>query len=69
MRALARQLVKVIPFGGWAASSAIAFTGTLVMGRATIIYFERGKRQPDEDDVEKIKQQAEEDARRYQREQ
>lgn len=45
LRALARQVLKLVPVGGWAASGAIGYAGTLAMGRATILYFERGKRE------------------------
>ncbi len=45
LRALARQVVKLVPVGGWAASAAIGYAGTLAMGRATILYFERGKKE------------------------
>jgi uncharacterized protein (DUF697 family) len=69
LRALSRQVVKLIPFGGWAASAAIGYSGTLVMGRATILYFERGKRTPSDEEMDRLKQQAEEEARRYREEQ
>jgi uncharacterized protein (DUF697 family) len=65
LRALSRQLVKFIPFGGWAAAAAIAYSGTLAMGRASILYFERGKEMPGEEEMERIRAQAEEEARRY----
>ena len=42
LRALARQVVKLLPIGGWAASGAIGYAGTLAMGRAAMLYFERG---------------------------
>jgi uncharacterized protein (DUF697 family) len=43
-RALSRQAVKLVPVAGWAASSVIGYAGTLAMGRAAILYFERGKK-------------------------
>jgi uncharacterized protein (DUF697 family) len=33
LRALARQVVKLIPLGGWAAAAAIGYAGTVAMGR------------------------------------
>ena len=42
LRALSRQAVKLVPVGGWAASAAIAYAGTVAMGRSSILYFERG---------------------------
>jgi len=41
-RALGRQVVKIVPFGGWAVSGAIGYAGTLAIGRAAVLYFERG---------------------------
>ena len=34
LRALSRQAVKLVPVGGWAASAAIAYAGTVAMGRS-----------------------------------
>ena len=45
-RTLARQLSKLVPVGGWAAAGVVGYTGTLAMGRAAILYFERGKKEP-----------------------
>jgi uncharacterized protein (DUF697 family) len=45
LRALSRQVVKLVPMGGWAASAVIAYAGTVTMGRAGILYFERGKQE------------------------
>jgi uncharacterized protein (DUF697 family) len=41
-RAIARELLDVVPVAGWAAQSAIAYTGTRALGRAAVEYFERG---------------------------
>ena len=43
LRTLSRQVLKLVPIGGWAASGAVAYAGTLAMGRAAVLYFERGK--------------------------
>jgi uncharacterized protein (DUF697 family) len=45
LRALSRQVVKLVPVAGWAASGVIGYAGTLAMGRATILYFERGHKE------------------------
>lgn len=39
-----QQLIKVIPFVGWAASSALAAGGTWTIGRIAVEYFERGRK-------------------------
>lgn len=39
-RAVARQLVAVVPGLGWAIKAAIGYTGTIAMGRAAVEYFE-----------------------------
>ncbi len=44
-RALTRQVVKLVPVGGWAASGVIGYAGTLAMGRSAMLYFERGKKE------------------------
>lgn len=38
-----QQLMKVIPFVGWAASGALAAAGTWTIGRIAVEYFEHGK--------------------------
>lgn len=58
LRALSRQLVKFIPLGGWAAAAAIGYAGTLAMGRATMLYFERGKQQVGEREMSEIRRRA-----------
>lgn len=40
-RAVARQLVSVVPGWGWAVKAGIGYTGTLAMGYACIAYFEQ----------------------------
>jgi uncharacterized protein (DUF697 family) len=41
-RALAHNLVGIVPGLGWAVQGAIAFTGTRALGEAAIAYFESG---------------------------
>lgn len=42
LRAVARQVVAVVPALGWAIKAAIGYSGTQAMGRAAIEYFEGG---------------------------
>lgn len=42
LRAVARQLLVVIPGFGWAIKGAIGYGGTIAMGKAAIAYFEQG---------------------------
>lgn len=63
LRALARQVVKLVPVGGWAASAAIGYAGTLAMGRATILYFERGKKEITSGERSEILRRASEEAK------
>ncbi len=63
LRALARQSVKLVPVGGWAASAAIGYAGTLAMGRATILYFERGKKEIAPGERSEILRRASEEAK------
>lgn len=65
LRALARQVVKLVPFGGWAAAAAIGYAGTVAMGRATMLYFERGKQQLGEEEISEIRRRAQEEARDF----
>jgi uncharacterized protein (DUF697 family) len=58
LRALSRQAVKLVPFGGWAASAVIAYAGTVTMGRASILYFERGGQQVGEKEMASIRGRA-----------
>jgi uncharacterized protein (DUF697 family) len=63
LRALARQVVKLIPLGGWAAAAVIGYAGTVAMGRATMLYFERGKQKLAEEEVSEIRRRAIEEAK------
>lgn len=63
LRALARQVVKLVPFGGWAASAAIGYAGTVAMGRAAILYFEGGKEKLESGQLAEIRARALEEAR------
>lgn len=63
LRALSRQVVKLVPVGGWATSGAIGYTGTLTMGRAAILYFERGKKKLSEGEKSEILRRAREEAK------
>ena len=65
LRTLARQAVKLVPFGGWAAAAAIGYAGTVAMGRATMLYFERGKQKLEEGEISEIRQRAIEEARSF----
>jgi uncharacterized protein (DUF697 family) len=42
LRAVARQLLGVVPIAGWAVKGAVAYAGTKALGRAAITYFEAG---------------------------
>jgi uncharacterized protein (DUF697 family) len=39
-RAVARELLNVVPVGGWAVKGAVAYTGTRAVGEAALRYFE-----------------------------
>jgi uncharacterized protein (DUF697 family) len=65
LRALSRQVVKLVPIGGWAASAAIGYAGTLAMGRATMLYFERGHQKVGADEMEDIKERAAREAKDF----
>src|SRR5215210_1252660 len=58
LRALSRQAVKFVPFGGWAAAAVIAYGGTVTMGRASILYFERGGQKVGENEMANIRSRA-----------
>ncbi|MGB3683499.1 MAG: DUF697 domain-containing protein [Rubrobacteraceae bacterium] len=57
-RALGRQVVKLVPVGGWAVAAVIGYAGTLAMGRATMLYFERGKQEVGQKEMSEIRQRA-----------
>lgn len=41
LRTVSRQVVKVVPWAGWAIAGGIGYSGTLAMGKAAIEYFKR----------------------------
>jgi uncharacterized protein (DUF697 family) len=65
LRALSRQVVKLVPLAGWAASAAIGYAGTVAMGRATMLYFERGGQELAEYEISEIRHRAAEEARTF----
>ena len=65
LRALTRQVVKVIPVGGWAAAAAIGYAGTVAMGRSTMLYFERGGQKVGQGEMEEIQRRATEEAKAF----
>jgi uncharacterized protein (DUF697 family) len=65
LRALSRQIVKLVPVAGWAASGAIGYAGTLAMGRTAILYFERGKEKPEPGELFEIRQWARKEAEAF----
>jgi uncharacterized protein (DUF697 family) len=65
LRALSRQVVKIVPVGGWAAAAAIGYAGTLAMGRSTMLYFERGGQKVGVEEMEGIKSRAAEEAKAF----
>ncbi len=65
LRALSRQVIKLVPLAGWAAAAAIGYAGTVAMGRATMLYFERGGQQLAEHEISEIRHRAAEEARTF----
>ncbi len=65
LRALSRQVVKLIPLAGWAAAAAIGYAGTVAMGRATMLYFERGGQELGAKEMADIRQRAALEARDF----
>jgi uncharacterized protein (DUF697 family) len=65
LRALARQVVKLVPVGGWAASGAIGYAGTLAMGRTAVRYFERGKKELEAGELSEIRRRAREETEAF----
>ncbi len=65
LRALSRQVVKLVPLAGWAAAAAIGYAGTVAMGRATMLYFERGGQELAEHEISEIRHRAAEEARTF----
>lgn len=64
-RALTRQVVKLIPFGGWAASAAMGYAGTVALGRAAVLYFDRGAQKIGEREMANIRARAAEEGRAF----
>ncbi|MGI9047909.1 MAG: YcjF family protein [Rubrobacteraceae bacterium] len=65
LRALTRQVIKLIPIGGWAAAAAIGYAGTVAMGRATVLYFERGGQQVGQKEMADIQRRAADEAKTF----
>lgn len=65
LRALARQILKLVPVAGWAASGAIGYAGTLAMGRTAIRYFERDQKKPEPEELSEIRKWARKEARAF----
>ncbi len=65
LRALARQILKLVPVAGWAASGAIGYAGTLAMGQTALRYFERGKKKPEPEELSEIRQWARKEAKAF----
>jgi uncharacterized protein (DUF697 family) len=65
LRALSRQVVKLVPLAGWAAAAAIGYAGTVAMGRATMLYFERGGQELAEHEISEIRRRAAEEAKTF----
>jgi uncharacterized protein (DUF697 family) len=65
LRALARQVVKLVPVAGWAASGAIGYAATLAMGWTAVRYFERGKKHPEPGELSEIRRWAREETRTF----
>jgi uncharacterized protein (DUF697 family) len=63
LRALARQAVKLVPVGGWAAAAVIGYAGTVAMGRTAMLYFERGKQKLEKGEIAEIRRRAIEEAK------
>jgi uncharacterized protein (DUF697 family) len=65
LRALARQVVKLVPVAGWAASGAIGYAATLAMGWTAVRYFERGKKHPESGELSEIRRWAREETKTF----
>jgi uncharacterized protein (DUF697 family) len=65
LRALTRQVAKVVPVGGWAAAAAIGYAGTVAMGRSAMLYFERGGQKVGQEEMEEIRRRATEEAKGF----
>src|SRR5919112_5415971 len=65
LRALARQAVKLVPLGGWAAAGGLGYPGTIAMGRTGILYFERGKQEIGAEEMTRIRSRALKEAKAF----
>jgi uncharacterized protein (DUF697 family) len=65
LRALARQAAKLVPVAGWAAGAAIGYAGTVAMGRAAVLYFERGGQRVGEKEMSEIRHRALEEGKSF----
>jgi uncharacterized protein (DUF697 family) len=65
LRALARQAAKLVPVAGWAAGAAIGYAGTVAMGRAAVLYFERGGQRVGEKEMSEIQHRALEEGKSF----
>ena len=65
LRALSRQVIKLVPVAGWAAAAAVGYAGTVAMGRATMLYFERGGQELAEHEISEIRRRAVEEGRTF----
>jgi uncharacterized protein (DUF697 family) len=65
LRAIARQAAKLVPIIGWAASAVVGYAGTIAMGRAAILYFERGGQRVGEKEMAEIRARALEEGRSF----
>ncbi|MGI8649866.1 MAG: YcjF family protein [Rubrobacter sp.] len=65
LRAVVRQVAKFVPVAGWAASAAIGYAGTVAMGRATVLYFERGHQKVGAEEMERIRERAAREAKGF----
>ena len=64
-RALSRQILKLVPVAGWVASGAIGYAGTLAVGRTAVLYFERGKKEPEPGQLSEIRRWARKEAEAF----
>jgi uncharacterized protein (DUF697 family) len=65
LRALSRQVIKLVPVAGWAAAAAVGYAGTVAMGRATMLYFERGGQRVGEKEMAEIQRRAVEEGKAF----
>lgn len=65
LRAISRQVIKLFPIGGWLAAAAMGYAGTVAMGRATMLYFERGQQNLGKKEMEDIRRRAMEEGQAF----